>query len=240
MDLKEIYSLRQNFTIIAITGRTGSGCTEVADSLLKGFTDDRYLYPHPSEFKSDHNTYRKYRIVYNFAKENFKPFKVIYYKHILVYFILKYPFEELAAFLNCKDLQSEFKQSGLKTSFDFSGEIKLLKKNQEDFKNLHEIAKDLYEDTNEGYCKLYDFVESHEFLKLSKKIHDILMSVSIIKRNKALQIIGNNIRKCGNPYCWESGKLEHIYDIAEIINNLIKAYNHKNGTGSTKIAIDSL
>ena len=33
MDLKELYSLRINFTVIGLTGRTGSGCSIISELL---------------------------------------------------------------------------------------------------------------------------------------------------------------------------------------------------------------
>ena len=55
MNLSNIYSLRQKFTIIAITGRTGSGCTEIAKALANGFVADSNIYPQPEEFGYGHN-----------------------------------------------------------------------------------------------------------------------------------------------------------------------------------------
>lgn len=35
--LDELYSLREDFSIIGLTGRTGSGCSKVAELLSKDF-----------------------------------------------------------------------------------------------------------------------------------------------------------------------------------------------------------
>ncbi len=40
----KIYRLRRNFVIIGLTGRTGSGCTTVAETLSKNFKDLKSLY----------------------------------------------------------------------------------------------------------------------------------------------------------------------------------------------------
>lgn len=68
LNLSHIYNLRNNFTIIGLTGQVGSGCSEVAEQLSRGFRYPDFEDPldvgldrNTSEFK--HNSYRKYRIV---------------------------------------------------------------------------------------------------------------------------------------------------------------------------------
>ena len=59
IDLSELYSLRKDFTIIALTGRTGSGCTTVAKQISEGFNPKNF--PDPRSFnKCNHNSYYKY------------------------------------------------------------------------------------------------------------------------------------------------------------------------------------
>ena len=243
MDLSNIYSLRQKFTIIAITGRTGSGCTEVAQRLVKGFENNEEIFPNPDEFEINHNTYRKYRIVYKYAIENFKPFKIINYKDLLIAFILKYNFNEFISFLNSDALKKEFSDSKLETSSDFSSEIKRLNKEKKLFSDLHKIAKKIINDSkkNENQLKeLYIFFESSEFKKISEYINSSLESISLIKRNKTLQIISNNLRGYGLPYNNGIYSPNNIFTIAEIINDLIKAIRKNNYKGNTEIVIDSL
>lgn len=75
-DLKQLYDLRNNFLIVGLTGRLGSGCTTVADILTKEkFTDCNFPVPHNDKF--DGNEERKYRITYNFLNQNWKPFQLI-------------------------------------------------------------------------------------------------------------------------------------------------------------------
>src|SRR5258705_12708733 len=106
MDLSHIYNLRNNFTIIGLTGQIGSGCSEVAEQLCKGFNYKDFedpievgIDPITREFK--HNSYRKYRITYNYAKykDNFKGYSKINYKDVLLIFLLQYSFEDFVSFL---------------------------------------------------------------------------------------------------------------------------------------------
>lgn len=43
MDLSHLYSLRRDFTIIGLTGRTGSGCSVVADILSNNISTLRTI-----------------------------------------------------------------------------------------------------------------------------------------------------------------------------------------------------
>lgn len=90
----KIYRLRRNFVIIGLTGRTGSGCTTVAETLSKNFKDLKSLY---REFNSGEitNDTRKNRIVYRYLQENWDtPFTVISASDVIFYFALQLSFDE--------------------------------------------------------------------------------------------------------------------------------------------------
>lgn len=248
MDISKIYSLRKNFTVIAVTGRTGSGCTEVTEALSKGYYQDPELYPLPNTKEYDHNSQRKYRIIHEFAINNFSPYQSILYKDILIAFILSCSIEELINYLKSPVLQNEFTNSGLLTECNFDKEIIEINKLKESFGELHKEASELIRPTDETKDKpelerLYNFFFSENFKQFSSQLHNALMIDSLIKRNKSLQIIANNIRSSGHPYThYNCCDLEHIFTIAEIINDLIKAIRSHNNDReqNTKIAIDSL
>ena len=112
IDLSHIYNLRNNFTIIGLTGQIGSGCSDVAEQLSKGFNNRDFqqlhevgINPETSEIK--HNSYRKYRIVYNYAKDNFKGYSRINYKDVLVIFLLQSSFADFINFLQSSELKNE-------------------------------------------------------------------------------------------------------------------------------------
>ena len=68
--VKEIYKLRHNFIVIGLTGRTGSGCTTVADILkTKNIQKLKSNYKEINSGIIDNNV-RKNRIVHNFICKN--------------------------------------------------------------------------------------------------------------------------------------------------------------------------
>jgi dCMP deaminase len=243
MDVHEVYSLREKFTIIALTGRTGSGCSEVAQKLSMGFEENGEIFPNPEIFDLNHNSYRKYKIIYNYSSINFKKFKVINYKDILTAFILKYSYREFCNFLKSKNLKVEFENSKLTTIPDFSREVEKLAVLKYKFHKLHLKVKDLINDSkkdDDQLERIYYLFESKEFREICNEINAILMSSSLIKRNKAFQIIANNLRKFGHPYKENELMSNHIFTIAEVINDYIKSIKKANEDKNTEIVIDTL
>ena len=83
-----IYDERRKFAIIGLTGRTGSGCTTVANILKTQRFDALALHtPQDTKFKSKEE--RKYRFIYNYISNNWSGFKVIEMSIILASFIFK-------------------------------------------------------------------------------------------------------------------------------------------------------
>jgi deoxycytidylate deaminase len=247
IDLKEIYSLRKDFTIIGLTGRTGSGCTEVAKALQDGFVENPSVYPLPKlDTLYNHNSFRKYRIIFDFAKQNFKPFTLIEYKNALCLFIFQYNISEFIAFLQSEGLSDCFDKSAMKSKANFISEVAQLNKlsskwkfvqkriNAIDFENIkiNRNTKELH--------KLFDlFFNQKSFSDLCKAFHETLSSTSKAKRIKVLQVISNNIRRTGNSFDFTHGsELKNTFTIVNRINDLIKA--HRVEQDRTQIVIDSL
>ncbi|QTY28155.1 hypothetical protein [Flavobacterium sp. CS20] len=91
MKLDNLYTLRRDFTIIGVTGRTGSCCTKIANHLTQTFdkfNKDGELRP-LSDFDPHSHFYRKYNILNNFmsSKGNWIPFEKIMYKNVIVFYL---------------------------------------------------------------------------------------------------------------------------------------------------------
>ncbi|HLN94434.1 MAG TPA: hypothetical protein VK183_02275 [Flavobacterium sp.] len=243
MNIDKIYDLRKKFTIIALTGRKGSGCGTVAELLRQGFSDDNGVFRHPNPAAS-HNSYRKYRIVYNYAKENFGPHTLISYKKILFLFILKLGYDELIIFLRSSDLRKEFSDSGLEHLNDFEVEIHQFENYRHQFNLLHDRISSLWEirRKNEREKALKDFFISNEFNQLADIFFDNLELKSTVKRNKFLQVVGNNLRKSGRINDGERFSLDNVFVLATAINDIIKGFSRENKRKkqSAEIVIDSL
>jgi deoxycytidylate deaminase len=241
-DLSTLYKLRDDFTIIALTGRIGSGYGIVANRLETGFGDGTN-FPDPAIFPSKHNSYRKYRIIYNYAKHNFKPFKRISYQHVLTLFILKHGFEAFISFLNSTELQLAFQDMALKVTPEFAQEIALLDSTKKLFVELQSKFLDINFDSirqDNNLEKLYDIFFNDAFVKFSVNLHEIIRKRSKAKGTKLIQIIANNLRKSGNPYNTDITNPDNIFTVVDLINLLIKSYKEHQKGEPTKIVIDTL
>lgn len=249
MDLSHIYRLRNNFTIIGLTGRTSSGCSQIANQLVKGFDDGvNFEDPYEIGFNKNktgfkHNTYRKYRIIYDYAKCNFKGYSLIRYKDILTIFLIQSSFNEFIKFLNSQELKDKFSESDLNIDVVFDYEISKLeelKKSFDDFSRLYKEIDVPRLKENNHWKKLYSFYFDSDFISFSNKVHDILKEKSLLKRNKVLQIISNNLRRSGNSYNFTDISADNIFTIVEFINDLIKSHRKQFENDRTQIVIDSL
>ena len=76
--IKSLYSQRESFILIGLTGRTGSGCTTVSNILSKESMEELDLRSYKTR---DYNSAdeRKYSVIYRYMKEGdkWKKFEVI-------------------------------------------------------------------------------------------------------------------------------------------------------------------
>lgn len=247
MKLDKLYELRRNFTIIGLTGRTGSGCSKIAEILSDNFENLKKNGLRQINDIVDPIDKQKYNICYNYLSygDNWEPFTTIKYKNILLFFILSYNTEE--DFL-LKLLKKYYRENKIE---DNSRTVKVvLKKIHELLNNYPEVKK--IQDyngnfsnikTKEELSNLYDSFFSSNFKEFSKQLFEILESFGYHRRSKLLHNIGCNIRQSGNPLNDNNvSDIKYIYTISNLTNRLIKAYKQFQDKKNkpTKIVIDSL
>ncbi|MCD7790673.1 MAG: hypothetical protein LUH55_09135 [Bacteroides thetaiotaomicron] len=96
-----IFRLRENFIVLGLTGRTGSGCSTVADILSKETFDELDLRSYKTfDFKDSDE--RKYSVVYRFMEDGNKwiPFYVIEASTIIFSFIAEGTYKDFSDFLD--------------------------------------------------------------------------------------------------------------------------------------------
>lgn len=257
MDLvKQVYELRQKFMIIGLTGRTGSGCSTVAD-LLKG--DFQTLAP-PIPVESHEGTTndeRKYRIEYNFLKSIWEKgdftFHVIKASDIIFYYALKAGY---STFIKSISFQAE-KDAGKKKEnigINYLDEItKALKECEQDFVKQTDKVKKIdawlqgkkYDYlTDEGSKKEaqshWDYI-SVELPEFRKRIMQNVSELLHGKTTKLFQEWGNNIRQYGSII--EQNDEIPPLELAQTINRIIKLIRQLSKFNDNKpafIIIDSL
>ena len=257
MDLvKQVYELRQKFMVIGLTGRTGSGCSTVAD-LLRG--DFQTLAP-PIPVESHEGTTndeRKYRIEYNFLKSIWEKegftFHVIKASDIIFYYALKAGYD---TFIKSISFQAE-KDAGTKkenSGINYLDETtKILKEYEQDFAKQTDKVKEIdawlqgkeYDHlTNDGSKKEakshWDYI-SGELPEFRKRIMQNVSELLHGKTTKLFQEWGNNIRQYGSII--EQNDEIPPLELAQTINRIIKLLRQLSKFSDDKpafIIIDSL
>lgn len=226
--INTIYNERDAFVVIGLTGRTGSGCTTVAQIL----STSKLNLHEPKEFDFQNNDERKYRVVYNYAKSNWSQFIIIEMTIVLASFVFQRGYEDLYKFISNKDEIKIHQRDEL---------LVKLKDFEQDINNISlELLSYIKED---GHLDRDSKIQRKE-LKLLVKLRKLTNKFKVTLKTYTLthetendgvkkeflaeaytyffQCFGNNVRASGNPFDPECTG-EHMFDIARRANDFIKA-----------------
>lgn len=238
--LDQLYSLRKNFTIIGLTGRTGSGCSDLAEVLSKKF-DEISNIRKPSDL--DESVFqRKYAIAYNYTNENWKQYKVIEYKKVLLLILLPKLYSNPS-----NTLLFDFFRYRLKDETPKEKIIKIKDQIQKLIINNEILIKEIMNIGNlqslklpSNLVKLNEIFWGEKFNNLADELNYILKNEGVIERIMLLHHTANNFRKRGRPFKREKSDPKYIYSISKVINRIIKATKHCSENDQCHIVIDSL
>lgn len=238
--LDQLYSLRKNFTIIGLTGRTGSGCSELADIMSSKFEDLKNIR-NPEQI-DDSIFQKKYSITYKYTNQNWKEYKVVEYKKVLLLILLPKLYNNpdntlLFDFFRYR-LNHETPAEKIK---NLKEKIKnLIIENEELIKDICSIGQLQIIKLPSNLNKLNDIFWGHKFNDLADKLNQILKDEGAIERIMLLHHTANNFRKLGRPFKKEKSDPKYIYSIAKVINRIIKATKQCSTSDQCHIVIDSL
>ncbi len=247
MKLDKVYSLRSNFMVIGLTGRTGSGCTAITKLLSGSYEQikEKGLRDFDTDENPDSTFLRKYSIINNYIKTpgNWVPFEVISYKNVLLlYIIKKYGidnfrlrklFNEYYKAPSEKNNEEVVKNvlNDLKVAV---GRHNSIVQKIKSLKEFHDIKSSM------DLKELHDVFFKEEYGKLSDDIFKILNKHGYYRKSHLLHHISCNIRQSGSPLGSVKKSISSIFNIAIVINRIIKAKKHVNAENPTRIVIDSL
>ncbi|WP_241244296.1 hypothetical protein [Flagellimonas marinaquae] len=253
--MKELYSLRKDFTILGLTGKTGAGCSQIA-KLLSNPNFNKSLNDLIIEETSDTDQLKlNICVKYLQNDNNWSEFKVLHYKDVLLFHL----FYEATKFTEDKKTAIEYIITNI-TQWGGMG-YKLNRLSDKDSVILDKLTKYLRESEWYDYLKenltcatlkeclsdkkdcseLNGFYFGEGFEKLSQGFFDLINEYDLTKRLTLTHDLANNLRQSGfTKYSEETNDLQHIYTVAETINRLIKNWKRHQGNPKNKIVIDSL
>lgn len=202
-----IYKLRKNFLIIGLTGRTGAGCTTIAN-LLKGKFTDLYAPTLAKKQSGLSNDERKYSIVYNYISKNWIPFEFIKASDVLFYFVLLSGYND---FIKSLGEGHEIKSGDVGIIFELSSEL------EKKFIKYSKIAKEFdsfiveRKSFNLRSDKTKDNIKNDILNEIKKYKSFLFIDIPSFRREigiefeqkfkrsmfKEFQFWGNNVRKYG-------------------------------------------
>lgn len=211
--ISKIYGDDDDFVVIGLTGRTGSGCSTVANILSSEKKDVRHsLF---SGHNPKDNNQRKQKVVFSCFEHNWEPFITIQASTVLLLMLSEVSIEESGIFIGRSgDLERNIAQQ----TTDILKEIR-----------DEQVASDDISSLRKFYA---------EFLpQKNSALKNIMGAAAYVK---LFQLIGSNLRNSGSVTSGEviSGK---SFSLAERINKIIKIIRKARAVGDkTFIVIDAI
>lgn len=256
--IHQVYDQRQNFVIVALTGITGSGCSDFATLMATPFNEwvakkyirklDEIQKYYVSSNKQEVVFARKYVTCYNVCDKQYnEPFKIIKYRNV----ILLYSLLELSggSFDNMKDrflkvLSGKFSHSyrnSDKFVYDVNNHF-----SKSDLKNwgLTDSLCQEIKNIGKDYGELAKVYFSPSFEQFCDSLYADLKKRDYYSKNFFVHRLGYTIRATGHSEptheeCLKSDN-NHIFDLVEFINHIIKGYHISFPSSPRRFVIDSV
>lgn len=215
--IRQIYRHREDFIILGLAGKIGSGCTKVANFLA--MTKEDLNIPPKGLDSHAADKDRKKAILHTFYETNWAPFVKIGVREVITTFILQNDYSAMSEYV-------EKTFSGIKIE-------KELKELYDRFveKNNRYVAALASLDPDEG-----DFIYSYlisELPSFTDELKKGLGGESYRNYSSVFQVIGDNIRRFGAALPGDE-TTSNIYSIAERINLTIKLLRDSNKKANRK------
>lgn len=223
--IQRVFSEHEEFIVIGLTGRTGSGCTTLSQILQTENFDDLALRK-PKESNFSYNYERKERIIYHYAKEHWKHgFTAISMTDVISSFVFENGADAILNYLNGlsdKGISRETVEKIVKVFDKLSKEINELSININECFNAKKGAEDRGKNTKELLKNIN---------RTTKKIKDELKYINLTYTDNEndnasaytylYQRFGNNVRSSGNAFSDEFVG-DQFFAVSKRANHIIK------------------
>jgi len=216
--VEKVYQHRNDYIIIGLTGKIGSGCTTAADFLTK--TADDIVLPEINIGDTSRDDLRKKYIISRFYKKNWSQFTKICVRDVITTFVLCNTFENLVAYID-KAIPDGIDIGFLKANYDEKMAY------NDAFVAILEKRKNKQQVTKEDAEFVFNYL-TKVLPPFTITIKKGLSAESYREFSKAFQLFGDNIRKSGCAID-ETFDPKNIYSLAERINIITKIFRIYNG-----------
>lgn len=207
--LRNLFQRRSSFVLIALTGRTGSGCSTATSLLTKGFAQLKVPKAKTEDFLTED---RKHRIALDYAEKNWAPFFGISISNVILSFLLDVEKDPLKSFLQTSGAFA--KTDDIETFLtEWEQPASSWKKTKWVLASPQASEEDLTEFVNIWQATLTQFF-------------------SIVRKGmgpasvKLLQLVGDNLRKSGDPLS-STPNPDNFYVLPERVADLIQAIRNR-------------
>ncbi|WP_185151219.1 hypothetical protein [Elizabethkingia anophelis] len=263
MSLEKFYGLREDFIILGLTGKMQAGADKVVEILASPNISEQnkeFIKEFPKIYKTISNSeslkYKKIGEFYNY-EANWKEFKVIEYKDVILLFFLQYCYNDNKDIFakNIIDLiiklgtihENENERFGSKKGIS-NGSMEFLENEfqsslRHHLQNFSANIEIFRESDLARVIKGNNIYFSQEYQNFAQFFFSKLDTFSIFLRHMLIHIASYRLRLYGNLDVNVSenntDRLRDIYKVAEVINSIIKAHRNHN-EGKAHVIIDRL
>lgn len=221
------YQERQSQIVIALTGRTGSGCTTAAEILCRNIKDISIAHPETESPLSEPEK-KKIDIVRDYAEKNWKPFEAISASTVIVSFITTEPqWELIDSFLT----KSKIKRETIEKI-----------RNIYDRTRSHIHAENFIEAIS-GNDAIWKMMSAASHFKESIEPASAEIRAALEENyQRVFQEIGNNLRLSGTIHSdrINPNKIFCLIERIAVIAQALSKRNLSNGQTSNRIVIDAI
>lgn len=243
-EVNQLFEGRNNFAVIGLTGRTGSGCTTAAN-ILEG----EPIFPtHHDARASNELLYsglskKRYNIVKNFANDNWDKFFSIKVSDLISAYILQLPQHQLVSFIYQSATGKLIEKRRIeellkKPNGSYQEAIKKLSQYEHFTNYIINRNIDLTGESKKGKgLKHYMLLVRNFTSKFKRELIEIYSELYIL----AYQSAGNSIRRTGAVICnyeQEIFRPEMVFHLPESINRIIKLL--RRSRSKTFVVIDAI
>lgn len=259
--LHQIYDQREDFLIVALTGITGSGCSDFTDLMSKPFhlwEQEGYIRPLskintlPDDNKRALVFKKEYTACHNVcAARNDKCFTIIKYPDVALLYALIEIAKTSKSYTESAERLSRLFNGKFNHSYEKGGDA-ITYEIDRDFNTALVISlgysEDLYNlllnaDKNIEELSVL-FLKPGAFQTFAANLYELMKQRDYYAKNFFVHRLANSIRATGrseatNDECDESNN-DHVFAIVELINKIIKGYHKKYPKADRRFVIDSL